>query len=68
MTEKRKPEPAKTYSDGYVDGWHSIQPGTTPGIPAHALSGMKSPYDQGYEAGKAAANDQRARMGLPPKD
>lgn len=45
----------KTFTDGYMDGWHSVKPGTDPGIPAHAIPAGKTPYQHGFELGRAKA-------------
>jgi hypothetical protein len=45
----------RTFSDGYLDGWHSVNPGSNPAIPAHATQPGKSDYDHGFDLGRAAA-------------
>lgn len=51
------PEPNKTFSDGYLEGWHFIRAGDTPSIPAHAIPAGKTPYQHGYELGRTAAEN-----------
>lgn len=45
----------KSFKDGYLDGWHSIKPGSDPGIPAHGVPAGKTDYQHGYEQGKERA-------------
>jgi hypothetical protein len=46
---------SKTFEDGYLDGWHSVKPGTNPSIPSYAIPAGKTPYQHGYERGRAKA-------------
>jgi hypothetical protein len=45
----------RTFSEGYLDGWHSVKPGSNPTIPAYAIPAGKSEYDHGFDLGRAAA-------------
>jgi hypothetical protein len=48
-------KPGKSFTDGYLDGWHSIRPGNNPAIPAHSIPAGYTPYQWGYEQGREAA-------------
>ena len=48
----------KTFTDGYIDGWQSVRgKGAEPEIPAHVIPAGMTPYQAGFEQGKAKAED-----------
>jgi hypothetical protein len=53
-----KAEERKLFVEGYIAGWRSIPgvwPPTPSDIPEYELPPGKSPYNQGYEQGRAVA-------------
>lgn len=45
----------KTFEEGYIEGWHSVRPGSNPDIPAYAVPAGKTPYEYGFELGRRRA-------------
>jgi hypothetical protein len=48
-----------TFEAGYIDGWHSVIPGPSPGVLAFTVPAGKTPYEHGYELGQKAALEFR---------
>jgi hypothetical protein len=51
--------PDKTFMEGYLDGWHEIEPGTNPSIPPYAVPDGKTAYQHGFELGVEAVKKSR---------
>jgi uncharacterized tellurite resistance protein B-like protein len=45
----------KSFVEGYIDGWTSIESAPIPPIPAFTLPAGKTEYEHGYEQGRALA-------------
>ena len=58
MKQTIPPNPEKSFTDGYLDGFHSLKKGVNPAIPAHAIPAGKTPYQHGFELGRSKAQEQ----------
>jgi hypothetical protein len=45
----------RTFEEGFIDGYRSVQPGAPISVPPHTVPAGKTPYEWGFELGAQAA-------------